>query len=150
MIATIYYTRSRLQRAPLPPTLVYNAQFFFLSKIFLIDINDKKVRLQRVPFKTSRFFMNEVLIRYELKSVWWLISTNGFGLGFQTLSLHCIMHNFFTGSDSDSDPCTDSFLNGYCTHFRDGSLSQEQISIPIPYIWIRGSESKSEPVEKPA
>ena len=35
-----------------------------------------------------------------------------------------------TGSDWDLDPCTDSFLNGYCTHFRDGSLSQ-------------GSESKS-------
>ena len=31
---------------------------------------------------------------------------------------------FSTGSDSDSDPCTDSFLNGYCTHFRDGSPSQ--------------------------
>ena len=37
---------------------------------------------------------------------------------------------FSTGSDSDSDPCMDSFLNGYCTHFRDGSPSQ-------------GSESKS-------
>ena len=31
---------------------------------------------------------------------------------------------FSTGTDSDSDPCTDSFLNGYCTHFRDGSPSQ--------------------------
>ena len=40
------------------------------------------------------------------------------------------------------------FLNGYCTHFRDGSLSQGQISIPITYISIRGSESESEPVEK--
>ena len=37
---------------------------------------------------------------------------------------------FSTGSDSDSDPCMDSFPNGYCTHFRDRS----------PY---QGSESKS-------
>ena len=40
---------------------------------------------------------------------------------------------FSTGSDSDSDPCMDSFLNGYCTHLRDGSLSQgsesESVSI---------------------
>ena len=57
---------------------------------------------------------------------------------------------FPTGLDSDLDPCMDSFLNGYCTHFRDGSPSQGQISIPIPYIWIRGSESESEPVEKSA
>ena len=40
------------------------------------------------------------------------------------------------------------FPNGYCTHFRDGSLSQGQISIPITYISIRGSESESEPMEK--
>ena len=39
-----------------------------------------------------------------------------------------------TGSDSDLDPCRESFPNGYCTHFRDGSPSQGQISIPIPYI----------------
>ena len=25
---------------------------------------------------------------------------------------------FSTGSDSDLDPCMDSFPNGYCTHFR--------------------------------
>ena len=55
---------------------------------------------------------------------------------------------FSTGSDLDSDPCMDNFPNGYCTHFRDIYLSQGQISIPIPYIWIRGSESDSEPVEK--
>ena len=52
------------------------------------------------------------------------------------------------GSDSDLDPCTDSFPNGYCTHFMDRSLSQGQISVPTPYIWIRGSESESKPVEK--
>ena len=55
---------------------------------------------------------------------------------------------FSTGSDSDSDPCIDSFLNGYCSHFRDGSPSEGQFSIPIPYICIRGSESESKPVEK--
>ena len=36
---------------------------------------------------------------------------------------------FSTGSDLD--PCMDSFPNGYCTHFRDGSPSQGQISITI-------------------
>ena len=75
----------------------------------------------------------------------WLISTNGFG--FQTLSLHCIMHNFFHWFLFWFRSLY-SFPNGYCTHFRDGSLSQGQISVPIPYIWIRGSESESEPVEK--
>ena len=39
---------------------------------------------------------------------------------------------FSTGSDSD--PCMESFPNSYCTHFRDGSPSQGQISVPIPYI----------------
>ena len=28
----------------------------------------------------------------------------------------------------------DSFPNGYCVHVRDGSPSQGQISVPIPYI----------------
>ena len=41
------------------------------------------------------------------------------------------------------------FPNGYCTHFRDGSLSsQGQISVLITYISISWSESKSEPMEK--
>ena len=31
---------------------------------------------------------------------------------------------FPTGSDLDLDPRMDSFLNGYCMHFRDGSPSQ--------------------------
>ena len=52
--------------------------------------------------------------------------------------------------------CTDSYLiqiqipfpNGYCTHFWDGSPSQGQNSVPITYISIRGSESKSKPMEK--
>ena len=61
-----------------------------------------------------------------------------------------LCRTFSTGSDLDLDPCTESFSNGYCTHFRDRSPSQGQISIPIPNIWIRGSESESEPVEKPA
>ena len=40
------------------------------------------------------------------------------------------------------------FLNGYCTHFRDGSSSQGQISVPIIYNSIRGPESESEPMGK--
>ena len=61
-----------------------------------------------------------------------------------------LCRTFSTGLDSDSDPCMESFLNGYCTHFWDRSPSQGQISVPIPYIWIRGSESESKPVGKPA
>ena len=45
-------------------------------------------------------------------------------------------------------PSQISFPNGYCTHFKDRSLFQGQISIPITYISIRGSESESEPMEK--
>ena len=45
---------------------------------------------------------------------------------------------------------TETFPDGYCTHFRDGSPSQGQISVPIPYIRIKGLESVSVPVEKPA
>ena len=33
--------------------------------------------------------------------------------------------------DSDSDPCTDSFLNGYCTHFRDRPPSQGSGSVSV-------------------
>ena len=41
-------------------------------------------------------------------------------------------------------------LTQICNHFRDGFLCQGQISVPITYILIRGSESKSEPMEKSA
>ena len=34
-----------------------------------------------------------------------------------------LCRTFSTGSDSDLDPCMESFLNGYYTHFRDRSLS---------------------------
>ena len=71
-----------------------------------------------------------------------------------------------TEKETDTDPCTESFPDryivlcrtlstgmemetetfpdGYCTHFRDGSPSQ------FYYILIRGLESISVPVEKPA
>ena len=55
-----------------------------------------------------------------------------------------LCRSFSTGLDLDSDPYSDGFLNGYCTHFRDRSPSQ------FYYISIRGSESESKPVEKPA
>ena len=85
-------------------------------------------------------------------------------------------YDFFTLPDSDLDldsdldskhggyiilcracfHCTDldliqiriPFRNGCCIHFRDGSPSQGQISVPITYISIRGSESKSKPMKK--
>ena len=57
-----------------------------------------------------------------------------------------LCRNIHIGSDLDSDLCTESFPNHYCTQFRDRYLSWGQISIPIPYISIRGSESGSEPM----
>ena len=57
-----------------------------------------------------------------------------------------LCRNIHTGSDPDPDPCTESFLNRHCIHFRDRYLSQGQMSIPIPYISIRGSESGSKPI----
>ena len=57
-----------------------------------------------------------------------------------------LCRSFHIGSDPDLDPCTESFPNHYCTHFRNRYLSQGQMSIPIPHISIRGSESGSEPM----
>ena len=57
---------------------------------------------------------------------------------------------FSTGTEMEMETETETFPDGYCTHFRDGSPSQGQISVPIPYIWIRGLESVSVSVEKPA
>ena len=34
-----------------------------------------------------------------------------------------LFRTFHTGSDPDPDPYSDGFINGYCTHFRDRSLS---------------------------
>ena len=55
-----------------------------------------------------------------------------------------LFRTFHIGSDPDLDPYSDGFPNGYCTHFRDRSLSKRQISAPTTYISIRGSESESE------
>ena len=57
-----------------------------------------------------------------------------------------LCRSFHIGSYPHLDPCTESFPNCYCTHFRDRYLSWGQISVPIPYISIRGSESGSEPM----
>ena len=57
-----------------------------------------------------------------------------------------LFRTFHIGSDLDLDPYLDGFPNGYCIHFRDKSPSQGQISVPITYISIRGSESESEPM----
>ena len=35
-----------------------------------------------------------------------------------------LSRTFSTESDPDMDPCMETFPDGYCTHFRDGSLSQ--------------------------
>ena len=68
------------------------------------------------------------------------------GLGFQTLWLYYAEHNNIM---QNMFPLTwiqfrIPFPYGYCTYFRDGYLSQGQISVPITYISIRGSESESE------
>ena len=47
-----------------------------------------------------------------------------------------LCRNFHIGSDLDVDPYSDIFPNGYCTHFRDGSMFQRQISIPNTYIFF--------------
>ena len=58
-----------------------------------------------------------------------------------------LFRTFHIGSDLDPDNYLDGgFPNGYCIHFRDKSPSQGQISVPITYISIRGSESESEPM----
>ena len=54
-------------------------------------------------------------------------------------------------SDSDSKPYVHIVLCRTCFHWlelRFRSLSQGEISIPITYISIRGSESRSEPMDK--
>ena len=55
-----------------------------------------------------------------------------------------ICRTFSTGAEMEMDPCMETFPDRYCTHFRDGSLPQ------FYYILIRGLESISVPVEKPA
>ena len=81
----------------------------------------------------------------------WLFSTAGLGFRFglrlrlQTIWLHSIMQNMFSLTQIQ---ILIPFPNGCCTHFKDGSLSQGQISVPITYISIRGSKSESEPMEK--
>ena len=57
---------------------------------------------------------------------------------------------FSTGTEMETETEMETFPDGYCTHFRDGSPSQGQISVPIPHIRIKGLESVSVPVEKPA
>ena len=51
-----------------------------------------------------------------------------------------LCRTFSTGTEME----TETFPDGYCTHFRDRSPSQ------FYYILIRGLESISVPVEKPA
>ena len=55
-----------------------------------------------------------------------------------------LCRTFSTGTETETDACMDTFPDRYCTHFRDGSLSQ------FYYILIRGLESVSVLVEKPA
>ena len=99
--------------------------------------------------------LNNKNVAFKVRTcLWRLISTNGVGvglgfrLGFQTLLLHCTMQKFFHCTDSKLNQIQIPFPDGYCTHFRDGSLSQGQISVPITYISVRGSVSESKPVEK--
>ena len=55
-----------------------------------------------------------------------------------------LCRTFSTGTETVTDPCMETFPDRYCTHFRDRSLSA------FYYILIRGLESVSVPVEKPA
>ena len=82
-------------------------------------------------------------------SLLWLISPNGDGdrdgslYGEFPCLLRCTMQNFFHWY-RDGDREIETIPDGYCAHFRDRSLSQ------FYYILIRGLESVSVPVEKPA
>ena len=49
-----------------------------------------------------------------------------------------LYRSFHTDSDPDPDPSSDGFPNGYCTRFRDRSLSQGQMSIPILLYFNQG------------
>ena len=63
---------------------------------------------------------------FTLPETLWLISTTETDSDSDPKPYHYIVlcTSFSTGLDSDSDPCMDSFSNGYCIHFRDGSPSQ--------------------------
>ena len=50
-----------------------------------------------------------------------------------------LCRNIPIGSDPDPDPCTESFPNHYCTHFRDRSLS-------LFYTFQSENQSGSEPM----
>ena len=45
---------------------------------------------------------------------------------------------FSTGTEMETEMETETFPDGYCTHFRDGSLSQGQISVPILLYFNKG------------
>ena len=78
----------------------------------------------------------------------WLISTNGDGDRDGSLygefpdSYIVLCRTFSTGMETEME--METFPGCYCTHFRDKSPSQ------FYYILIRGLESVSVPVEKPA
>ena len=62
-----------------------------------------------------------------------------------------LCRTFSTGTEMETEMETEIFPDGYCTHFRDGSPSQGHISVPVLLdILIRGLESVSVPVGKPA
>ena len=47
-----------------------------------------------------------------------------------------LCRTFSTGSDPDTDPCMETFPDGYCTHFRDGSPSQTSLHEIQLYLFI--------------
>ena len=49
-----------------------------------------------------------------------------------------LCRSFHIGSDPDPDPYSDSFPNGYCTHFRDGCPFPGQMSAPILLYFNQG------------
>ena len=47
-----------------------------------------------------------------------------------------LCRTFSTGTETEME--TETFPDGYCTHFRDRSLSQGQISVPILLYFNKG------------
>ena len=66
------------------------------------------------------------------------IARLGFAFNSKPNGYVVLCRSFLIGLDPDLNPYSDGFPNGYCTYFRDRSLSQGQMSIPILLYFNQG------------